>query len=75
MTWNYYMTNATTFVKEYGLMPSLMGRSPFKGAAMPIFIAKLSAIHAAIKEKIEQTAAAAAKRDPTDIVLTGGENG
>jgi len=75
--WNFYWQTATPYVREFGLMPTLMARTGRKGIAREIFEAKQSAIHDA-KIEVDLRMMKEAKeegRGGSDDIMTGDENG
>jgi len=44
-TWNFYLSNATEFVKEFGIMPKLLSELNLADNERYLFLRKLSLIH------------------------------
>lgn len=74
--WNFYMTNATLFVRDYGLMDGRIAALTFDGVAnKDIFIQKLSAVHGAMMEHAAKGANEDAGKEKPDFEVEGSENG
>jgi hypothetical protein len=49
-TLSFYNRNATRFVRDFGMMPSLLGGIGLAGVGMEVFLARMDVIHeAAVK--------------------------
>jgi len=76
--WNFYWQNATSYVKEFGLMNERMARLGLMGTEREIFETMLSAIHdkhlEAQVRNMREDQEAGGKRKPGDLALTGDEN-
>jgi hypothetical protein len=74
MAWNFYMTEATPFVRDFGLMNGRIAEIPFEGVAKSIFVKKLSAVHNAVMEHAASMAKEETGEKP-EVVIEGSENG
>lgn len=74
MAWNFYMTEATPFARDFGLMNGRIAEIPFESVAKSIFVQKLSAVHNAVMEHAAREAKEETGEKP-DFVVTGAENG
>jgi hypothetical protein len=72
--WNFYMSEATPFARDFGLMDSRIAEMPYEGVAKSVFIQKLSAIHSAMMEHAAKSAKDDTEEKP-EIMIAGGENG
>ena len=69
------MTNATPFVRDFGLMDGRIAGMPYEGVAREIFIQKLSAVHGAVMEHAAKVANEDAGKEKPDFEVEGSENG
>jgi len=73
--WNFYMREATPFVREFGLMDGRIADMPYDGVAKSVFIDKLSAVHGALMERDAKAAKDEAGKETPEVVIAGAENG
>ena len=73
--WNFYWSNATAFVAEFGLMAGRLAAQGLEGVAEEIFVSKLSAIHVMVADKRERMEKSEAGKEAPEVVIAGDENG
>ena len=54
MAMAFYLENATAFVQEFGLMPTLLDKLGLEGTRRRVFLAKLSKIHETVLRMREE---------------------
>ena len=74
--WNFYMTTATPYVRDFGLMADCLKDLGIEGVAnKSIFREKQSALHTALMERDAARAKKEGGEEKPEVVIEGSENG
>ncbi len=73
--WNFYMTTATPYVRDFGLMADWLKGLGMGGVAKSLFREKQSAIHLELLKRDAARAKKDGEQDKSEVVIEGAENG